>query len=51
MSSRPCAAGEDLLLGTADPELIARLSEGLAQAERRRLVDPRVDGCGARSAG
>jgi beta-N-acetylhexosaminidase len=33
-------AGEDLLLGTADPELIARLEDGLAQAERRRLVDP-----------
>ncbi|HEY7024938.1 MAG TPA: glycoside hydrolase family 3 N-terminal domain-containing protein [Candidatus Limnocylindrales bacterium] len=33
-------AGEDLLLGTADRELIARLSDGLAQAEKRRLVDP-----------
>ena len=33
-------AGEDLLLGTADAALIARLSEGLAQAEKRRLVDP-----------
>ena len=33
-------AGEDLLLGTADPALIARMEEGLAQAERRGLVDP-----------
>ena len=33
-------AGEDLLLGTADADLIARLADGLAQAERRRLVDP-----------
>ena len=33
-------AGEDLLLGTADAALIARLSDGLAQAEKRRLVDP-----------
>ncbi len=33
-------AGEDLLLGTADADLIARLSDGLAQAEKRRLVDP-----------
>ena len=33
-------AGEDLLLGTADPELIARLDRRTGQAERRRLVDP-----------
>ena len=33
-------AGEDLLLGTADADLIARMEDGLAQAERRRLVDP-----------
>ncbi len=33
-------AGEDLLLGTADPALIARMEDGLAQAERRRLVGP-----------
>jgi beta-N-acetylhexosaminidase len=32
-------AGEDLLLGTADTELIARMSEGVAQAEKRGLVD------------
>jgi beta-N-acetylhexosaminidase len=32
-------AGEDLLLGTADPELIARMEEGLAQAELRGLTD------------
>jgi beta-N-acetylhexosaminidase len=34
-------AGEDLLLGTADAEQIQRLEEGLAQAERRGLTDPR----------
>jgi beta-N-acetylhexosaminidase len=33
-------AGEDLLLGTADAELIARMSESIAQAEKRRLIDP-----------
>jgi beta-N-acetylhexosaminidase len=33
-------AGEDLLLGTADAELIQRLEEGLEQAELRRLIDP-----------
>ena len=33
-------AGEDLLLGTADPNLIARMEEGLAQAELRGLTDP-----------
>lgn len=33
-------AGEDLLLGTADPELLERVTSGLEQAERRRLVDP-----------
>ncbi len=32
-------AGEDLLLGTADPDLIARMEEGLAQAELRGLTD------------
>jgi beta-N-acetylhexosaminidase len=32
-------AGEDLLLGTPDPELLARLQEGLAQAEKRGLTD------------
>ena len=32
-------AGEDLLLGTADPDLIQRLEEGLAQAELRGLTD------------
>jgi beta-N-acetylhexosaminidase len=34
-------AGEDLLLGTADPEQIQRLEEGLEQAERRGLTDER----------
>jgi beta-N-acetylhexosaminidase len=37
-------AGEDLLLGTADADLITRLEDGLAQAERRRLVDPASGG-------
>lgn len=32
-------AGEDLLLGTADEEQLGRLEEGLAQAERRGLID------------
>ncbi len=32
-------AGEDLLLGTADPDLIARIEAGLAQAEKRHLLD------------
>jgi beta-N-acetylhexosaminidase len=32
-------AGEDLLLGTADAELIARMEEGLSQAELRGLTD------------
>jgi beta-N-acetylhexosaminidase len=35
-------AGEDLLLGTADAELLKRLEEGLAQAELRGLLDPRA---------
>ncbi len=35
-------AGEDLLLGTPDPEQIRRLEEGLGQAERRGLTDPRA---------
>jgi beta-N-acetylhexosaminidase len=33
-------AGEDLLLGTADPELIARVDAALAQAAKRGLIDP-----------
>jgi beta-N-acetylhexosaminidase len=37
-------AGEDLLLATADSELLARLEQGLAQAELRRLVDPASSG-------
>jgi len=32
-------AGEDLMLGTADSELIERLEQGLAQAQLRGLVD------------
>jgi len=33
-------AGEDLLLATPDPELIARLEAGVAQAVKRRLIEP-----------
>lgn len=33
-------AGQDLLLGTADEQQLARLEEGVAQAERRGLIDP-----------
>ncbi len=33
-------AGEDLLLATADEELVARVEQAIAQAERRGLVDP-----------
>jgi beta-N-acetylhexosaminidase len=33
-------AGQDLLLGTADDQHLARLEEGVAQAERRGLIDP-----------
>jgi beta-N-acetylhexosaminidase len=33
-------AGEDLMLATADAELVARVQMALAQAEKRRLVDP-----------
>ncbi len=32
-------AGQDLLLGTADAELIARIEQGVAQAEKRGLLD------------
>ena len=34
-------AGQDLLLATPDAALVARLDEGLAQAERRGLIDAR----------
>jgi len=33
-------AGEDLLLATPDPELIARLEAGVTQAVKRRLIGP-----------
>ncbi len=36
-------AGEDVLLGTADEAALERLEEGLAQAQRRGLVDPDDD--------
>jgi beta-N-acetylhexosaminidase len=32
-------AGQDLLLGTADAELIARMEQGVLQAEKRGLLD------------
>jgi beta-N-acetylhexosaminidase len=32
-------AGEDLLLGTVDPELLQRLEDGLTQAEKRGLTE------------
>ena len=37
------AAGEDLLLGTPDAELLARLEAGLAQAVRDGLLDVEAD--------
>jgi len=36
-------AGQDLLLGTPDEELIERMEHGLAQAALRRLIDPDAD--------
>jgi beta-N-acetylhexosaminidase len=36
-------AGQDLLLGTADAELIERMAQGVAQAEKRGLIDPRAN--------
>lgn len=35
-------AGQDLLLGTPDSEMLQRLEQGLEQAERRGLTDPRT---------
>ena len=42
-------AGEDVLLGTADERALERLEEGLAQAQRRGLID--ADDDAAASAG
>jgi beta-N-acetylhexosaminidase len=36
-------AGEDVLLGTPDEAALERLEEGLAQAQRRGLIDPGDD--------
>ena len=41
-------AGEDLLLGTADEAALERLEEGLAQAERRGLIDADDDAAATR---
>ena len=41
-------AGEDLLLGTADAAAIRRLEEGIAQAQRRGLIDPDDDAAATR---
>jgi beta-N-acetylhexosaminidase len=41
-------AGEDVLLGTADEAALRRLEEGLAQAQRRGLVDADADGAARR---
>jgi beta-N-acetylhexosaminidase len=44
-------AGEDVLLGTADEPALARLEEGLAQAQRRGLIDPVDDAAATRRLG
>jgi beta-N-acetylhexosaminidase len=36
-------AGEDVLLGTPDESALERLEEGIAQAQRRGLIDPAAD--------
>jgi beta-N-acetylhexosaminidase len=41
-------AGEDVLLGTADEAAIERLEEGLAQAQRRGLIDTDDDAAAER---
>jgi beta-N-acetylhexosaminidase len=41
-------AGEDLLLGTADEPALERLEEGLAQAQRRGLIDADDDAAAVR---
>ena len=44
-------AGEDVLLGTADEGALERLEEGLAQAQRRRLIDADDDAAATRRLG
>jgi len=44
-------AGEDLLLGTADEPALERLGEGIAQAQRRGLIDAEDDAAAKRRLG
>ena len=44
-------AGEDVLLGTADESAIQRLEEGIAQAQRRGLIDTDDDAAAMRRLG
>jgi beta-N-acetylhexosaminidase len=44
-------AGEDVLLGTADEAALQRLEEGLAQAQRRGLIDADDDAAAKRRLG
>ena len=44
-------AGEDVLLGTADEAALERLEEGLAQAQRRGLIDADDDAAAIRRLG
>ena len=44
-------AGEDVLLGTADEAALERLEEGVAQAQRRRLIDADDDAAARRRLG
>ena len=44
-------AGEDVLLGTADERALERLEEGLAQAQRRGLIDADDDAAAQAPAG
>ena len=44
-------AGEDVLLGTADEAALERLEEGLAQAQRRGLIDADDDAAAKRRLG
>ena len=44
-------AGEDVLLGTADEAALERLEEGLAQAQRRGLIDADDDAAAIRRIG
>jgi beta-N-acetylhexosaminidase len=44
-------AGEDVLLGTADESAIERLVEGIAQAQRRGLIDADDDAAATRRLG